>query len=354
MLLSSPVNVDNQVERELGSFAEIIECLAEIIDLAEGNVPSHSLRTCATGMRIGRQISLPLAALSDLYYALLLKDIGGTHTQRWEMTATGGGGVRARRLLREGWGAMSWLESSKAARDMHHGEFLPARAYKLLRFVWQRSKLGKETVDIRCAAASSLLNKLGVSAETRAAVCSIEERWDGRGAPEGMQATSIPVISQIVKLAQSIERFRTEEGDERVIPLLHRRCRGWFDPGLVAAATWLLESTPSWWLIDGNELRAYLLSLEPREHMVTANSDTIHGVCEVFAEVVDARSRYSSTDSSRLADLAARMARMLKMSEQDITRRCTALRTREGKIVQFPNCSERPQFTRFRLPMEKR
>src|SRR4051812_21517768 len=116
LLAPSPsrTNASSLTRTELGSLAETIAALTEAIDLADGNDAGHTLRTCIIGMRIGRRISLTPSALSDLYYALLLKDIGGSHTQPWDRTATGQDGVPARRLLREGMGGQSLLENVHA------------------------------------------------------------------------------------------------------------------------------------------------------------------------------------------------------------------------------------------------
>ena len=55
---------------------EIISALSFALDLTEGAVPGHAMRTCVLGMRIAERAGLGQGALSDLYYALLLKDIG--------------------------------------------------------------------------------------------------------------------------------------------------------------------------------------------------------------------------------------------------------------------------------------
>jgi HD-GYP domain-containing protein (c-di-GMP phosphodiesterase class II) len=318
---------------ELGSFAEIVTSLTTAIDLSEGNGPFHTLRTCIIGMRIGRRISLEPPALSDLYYALLLKDIGGAHTQPMDRSATGQDGVRARRLLREGSGGMSWRDHARAALDLYDSTPLLKRVTKQLEFLLHQRALRSETVALRSAAAGTMLEKLGVSSETRAAVCAIDEQWDGRGGPAGMCSTSIPVIAQIVKLAQTMERFYAQGGSRVVIPWLHRRCRGWFDPGLVAAATRLFETPSCWWQLDQKDLLAYTVALEPRDYLLAATSETIDQVCEVFAEVADARSNYSNTHSSLVADIAVRIARVLKMSERQVqTLRRAALLHDLGKL----------------------
>lgn len=329
------VDVRNvSAEMELGRFAEIIGPLTTAIDLAEGNSEGHTLRTCLIGMRIGRRISLEPSALSNLYYALLLKDIGGPHTQSSDMAVTGQGGLRARRLLREGPRAMSLRESSYAVLDLHHDRPFLERTRKRIQFFWQRRRLRTETVDIRCAAANDLLEKLGVSKETRRAVSSVDEQWNGLGAPEGLRGTLIPVIAQIVKLAQTMEYLYSQGGSGRVISRLHARCRGWFDPGLVAAATRLFETPSCWWQMEQKDLLAYTVSLEPQDHMLVANSNTIDRICEVFAEVADARSTYSSSHSTQVAEIAVRIARVLHMSERQIkTIRRAALLHDLGKLA---------------------
>src|ERR1700678_2312068 len=58
------------------SLAEILSALSFALDLTEGAVQGHAVRSCLLGMRIGREAGLSEAELFDLYYALLLKDIG--------------------------------------------------------------------------------------------------------------------------------------------------------------------------------------------------------------------------------------------------------------------------------------
>jgi hypothetical protein len=56
--------------------SELIGSLTHALDLTEGQPKGHCIRVCWIGMHIGRQIGLPEARLRDLYYTLLLKDLG--------------------------------------------------------------------------------------------------------------------------------------------------------------------------------------------------------------------------------------------------------------------------------------
>ncbi|HTU59173.1 MAG TPA: hypothetical protein VMF89_12080, partial [Polyangiales bacterium] len=56
--------------------AELIGALSFALDITEGQPDGHCVRCCLIGMRIGREINLPPVALWELYYTLLLKDLG--------------------------------------------------------------------------------------------------------------------------------------------------------------------------------------------------------------------------------------------------------------------------------------
>src|ERR1700749_4421112 len=58
------------------SLSEIISALSYALDLTEGAVHGHALRSCLMGMRIAQEAKLPSEQTNGLYFALLLKDIG--------------------------------------------------------------------------------------------------------------------------------------------------------------------------------------------------------------------------------------------------------------------------------------
>ena len=56
--------------------AELIGALSHALDLTEGQPRGHCIRVCWMGMKLGEAINMPRHELSDLYYTLLLKDLG--------------------------------------------------------------------------------------------------------------------------------------------------------------------------------------------------------------------------------------------------------------------------------------
>src|SRR6476469_7069931 len=57
-------------------FSELIGALSHALDLTEGQPRGHCIRVCWIGTHIGRKIGLGGPALRELYYPLLLKDLG--------------------------------------------------------------------------------------------------------------------------------------------------------------------------------------------------------------------------------------------------------------------------------------
>jgi hypothetical protein len=56
--------------------AEILSGLSHALDMVEGQPPGHCARCCWIGIHIGWEIGLNAAEIWELYYTLLLKDLG--------------------------------------------------------------------------------------------------------------------------------------------------------------------------------------------------------------------------------------------------------------------------------------
>ena len=56
--------------------AELISALSHALDITEGQPEGHCVRCCWIGMHLGRSIGLTETQQWELYYTLLLKDLG--------------------------------------------------------------------------------------------------------------------------------------------------------------------------------------------------------------------------------------------------------------------------------------
>ena len=75
--LPAPDGGASGAEGVLGiTFSELIGALSHALDLTEGQPKGHCIRVCWIGSHIGRKLGLGLSELRELYYTLLLKDLG--------------------------------------------------------------------------------------------------------------------------------------------------------------------------------------------------------------------------------------------------------------------------------------
>ena len=58
------------------SRAELLAAFSYALDLTEGQPAGHSLRSCWIAMRVGQALELNGPELRNLYYTVLLKDLG--------------------------------------------------------------------------------------------------------------------------------------------------------------------------------------------------------------------------------------------------------------------------------------
>src|SRR5207249_1520009 len=79
---------------------EVLASLSFALDLTEGQPFGHSLRTCLIGMKLGERIGLSLQDHRDLYYALLLKDVGCSSNAARVYELFGGDDRAAKRELK--------------------------------------------------------------------------------------------------------------------------------------------------------------------------------------------------------------------------------------------------------------
>src|SRR5262245_37207809 len=100
------------------SVAEVFSALSFALDITEGHPFGHALRTCLIGMRLAQRMGLPLVDQRDLYYALMLKDVGCSSNAARVFELFGGDERVAKRDLRR----VDWANYFKAARfALAHG-----------------------------------------------------------------------------------------------------------------------------------------------------------------------------------------------------------------------------------------
>src|ERR1700712_2285806 len=147
------------------ALGEILSALSFALDITEGALPGHSVRSCLLGMRLAKQIGLSNKALADLYYALLLKDIGcSSNSARMANAFTADDQtvkqqfklIDSEKLGKPNREALSFVWNNVAPTESVWG-----RIQKIYQMIRSPGDLTAEMIEARCERGAIILDKLG-------------------------------------------------------------------------------------------------------------------------------------------------------------------------------------------------
>jgi HD-GYP domain-containing protein (c-di-GMP phosphodiesterase class II) len=293
--------------------SELMSALSYALDITEGQPPGHCIRCCWIGMNIGQQLDLPSDQLWELYYVLLLKDLGcsSNASRICELYLTDDLSFKrdfkwvdgslpqvVRFVLRHTGSAAGIISRFKAISDIFaHGD-----------------EIAQELIQTRCTRGADIARRLRFQEPVALGVHSLDEHWDGHGRPEGLTGAAIPLYSRIALLSQVIDVLNSSEGAAAALAEIQSRSGTWFDPELVDAFTALAKAPSFWETLNSTAIDKIILGLEPGEFEKELDEDFFDDVAEAFGQVVDAKSPYTSGHSARVGLYTSLLAEDLGIS----------------------------------------
>jgi putative nucleotidyltransferase with HDIG domain len=298
--------------------SDVLGALSFALDLTEGQVMGHSLRTCLIGMELAERFKLPLGDSRDLYYALLLKDVGCSSNSARVFELFGGDDRSAQHALR----LVDWGNYFRAMQftvaHVSPGTSWFQRACRVASLARKGQTLAHELVETRSNRAAEIVQRLGFGPAVAEAVRHVDEHWDGSGHPRGMIGSEIPLLARVISLAQVMEMYAMVDGPDAALKVAHDRSRHWFDPTLVEACVGLEPRLAEWGTLDDEALSRAVRDSEPGGAALLAGPGTLDKIAYGFAEIVDAKSPYTASHSLRVTDLTLRVAERLGHGEQEL------------------------------------
>jgi len=293
--------------------SELIGALSHALDLTEGQPKGHCIRVCWIGMHVGRQIGLSEAQLRELYYTLLLKDLGCSSN--------------AARICE-----LYLTDDLKFKRDFKVvGDSLP----QVLRFVFSHtglkagfadrlrgvvnilrngSDIAQELIQTRCTRGADIARQLRFGDGVAAGIASLDEHWDGGGRPQGLAGAAIPVYARIALMAQVIDVFQIASGFEAALQEVQGRAGKWFDPELVKAFEQVAREPAFRLTLMSTDVAQAVVALEPHSDAVRLDDDYLDDIAAAFGQVVDSKSPFTSGHSARVALYVEAIAQRLGMA----------------------------------------
>ena len=295
--------------------AELLGALSHALDLTEGQPQGHCIRACWIGTHLGKAINLGPAELSELYYTLLLKDLGcsSNAARICQLYLTDDRQFKADFKLIDG-------SLSQALRFVlsHTGlqSGMAERFRAVVNIVKNGGEISRELIDARCNRGADIARQMGFSEQVANAIQHLDEHWDGRGKPEGISARKIPTAAQIALLAQVADVFHTAAGKDAAIREIENRAGTWFAPDLVDVFVALADWDGLWEPLTSPQLKSHVLGLEPPENIRLSSEDDLDRVAQGFAMVIDSKSPFTRGHSDRVALFTDVIAEELGQSPQ--------------------------------------
>jgi HD-GYP domain-containing protein (c-di-GMP phosphodiesterase class II)/DNA-binding CsgD family transcriptional regulator len=291
--------------------AELLTALSLITDLGMGNPPETAMRGCLIATRLAVRLGLDDRTTADVYYTTLLRYVGCTAPAHEQAFISGGDdiGLRAHR---------GYIDSRRRRESLNFilkrsepGEPRLLQARQLIGFLLQPG-IERQMKTADCEVASNTARRLGLSHGVQQALHEIFERWDGRGAPDGLHAEAITLparFAQVVTLALLLEGV---VGGDRMFELIGQRAAGQLDPWVTRA---FLQRGPELLQdMSGVDLWQAVLEAEPSPHE-TVGEHGFDNIARAFGDLVDLKTPYMSGHASGVAELAEGAARHLKLED---------------------------------------
>ena len=293
--------------------SQLIGALSHALDMTEGQPPGHCVRCCWIGTQVGRALGLPEPALRELYYTLLLKDLGCSSNAARICQLYLTDDRQFKRDFKQVDGSLPKVVGFVLGHT-GLGAGLAERFRALFGVFHDGETIAQELIQTRCQRGADIARRLRFGEGVADGVHNLDEHWDGSGLPEGRRGEAIPLYSRVALLAQVVDVFHTADGPEAALAEVRRRAGSWFDPAVVHAFEAVVQQPTFWSDLADPQIDVRVQTLEPGREEVALDEDYLDEIAAAFGEVVDAKSPFTAGHSARVGLYTDLVAETLELS----------------------------------------
>ena len=293
--------------------AELLGALSQALDMTEGQPDGHCIRCCWIGVQIGHELGLSETEIWELYYTLLLKDLGCSSNAARICQLYLTDDISFKRDYKTiGDRLPQVLGFVLSHTGMKSG--LAERFRAIINILKNGGEIARELVETRCQQGAQIARLMRFSESVAHGIQCLDEHWDGKGKPERLAGAAIPLYSRIALLAQVVDVMQASGGPTEALREVEQRSGTWFDPNIVAAFKRLATSPEFWTILTRSDLPSIVLAMEPGQHEAIVDDDYLDDIAAAFGKVVDAKSPYTSGHCERVTLFADMIAEELGLS----------------------------------------
>ena len=292
------------------TLSELLTALSHALDLTEGQPAGHCMRCSRIGVEIGREIGLGDDEIAELYYVLLLKDLGcsSNAARICELYLTDDLSFKQDFKFIDG-SLPQALRFVLGHTGLKAG--LAERFRAIVNIFQNGGEIARELIETRCHRGADIARKMRFSEAVAAGIQNLDEHWDGGGKPLGLGGVEIPVYSRIALMAQVIDVFHVSNGADAALREARNRSGAWFDPDLVDAFERVASRPAFWDPLRSDNRHDAAPTWTPAQASVAIDEDYLDDIAAAFAQVVDSKSRFTSGHSERVTLFADMVAEQL-------------------------------------------
>lgn len=294
--------------------SELISALSHALDMTEGQPPGHCIRTCWIGMQLGQAIGLEADQLWELYYTVLLKDLGCSSNAARICKLYSTDDLNFKHDFKSVDGSLKQVLNFV----LHHTgvqKGLADRFKQTLSVMRNGTKWSKELMQTRCERGADIAKKLRFNESIAEGIRGLDEHWNGGGQPYGLEGATISIYSRIALLSQVVDVFFTGTDRHACLKEVKKRRDSWFDPSLVDCFLSIADDT-FWDALANTNIAEQIIKLEPAQFQVALDEDYIDEIAAAFGQVVDSKSPFTAGHSDRVALITELLAKELGYSEK--------------------------------------
>lgn len=293
-------------ETQTVQLSEVLGALSHALDLTEGQPVGHCVRATWVGFQIGREIGLPDLQLWELYHTVMLKDLGCSSNA-----------ARICELYLSD--DLSFKRDFKTVSDSlpkvlgfvfsHTGlkAGLTERFRAVLNILQNGGAIVDDLIQTRCQRGAEIARQLRFPASVCEAIHALDEHWNGSGRPDHLAGPAIPLYARVALLAQVVDVFHTAAGPAAAIAEVRARSGTWFDPHVVTCFEAVAAQPGFWETLASDQVEAAVFALAPSSPTIV-DEDYLDDIARAFAQIIDAKSPFTSGHSERVAVYADMVA----------------------------------------------
>ncbi len=296
------------------SLAEILGAFSYALDLTEGQPAGHSMRACWIGMQMADALGLAPEAKREVFYAVLLKDLGCSSNAARVTEMFLGDDRQLKhdfKLIGPGeadFGAFIMTQTGVTAAEVE-------RQSAIATLLANAGEIMTGIMETRCTRGADIARQLRFSEGTALAIAHLDEHWDGSGLPRGLSGNAIEIGGRIALLAQVADVFFMAGNGALARSEVARRSGTWLDPSLVDLFLSLSAFPDFWATLGRSDIDQRLFALEPAQCRVAVDDDYLDDIATAFGQVIDAKSPFTGGHSERVSLYADRIAEALGLDE---------------------------------------